>query len=277
MLTTRSRLARATAALGVLLLGGWASAAPAPPARPAATALLSPDQSIPPVALEALVDATVRQAMERDHIAGVTVAVVQDGKVVLKKGYGFADVALQRPVDPGRTLFRVGSITKTFTWLMTLNAVERGRMSLDAPLNTYLPPGLRIPGRPGWRQVEVRDAIAHTPGFEDLPLKHLFLRDPARLLSVDDDLAAHRPARVYPPGEVGAYQLWRGAGRRRPGPCRRRTLAGCAGGRDPDARRPGPHHRTRDLSAARRRRIGQSREESVAGACQSRASPSSRA
>ncbi len=42
-------------------------------------------------------------------------------------------------------------------------------------------------------------------GFEDLPLKHLFLRDPAQLLSIDDDLAAYRPARVYPPGEVGAY------------------------------------------------------------------------
>jgi CubicO group peptidase (beta-lactamase class C family) len=205
MLTMRSRLARAAIALGVLLPGGRASPALAPPARPAALATLSPDQPIPPVALEALVDATVRQAMERDHIAGVTVAVVQGGKVVLEKGYGFADVARQRPVDPDRTLFRVGSITKTFTWLMTLNAVEHGRMSLDAPLNTYLPPRLRIPGRRGYRQVEVRDAMTHTPGFEDLPLKHLFLRDPAQLLSVDDDLAAYRPARVYPPGEVGAY------------------------------------------------------------------------
>ncbi|HEY2358842.1 MAG TPA: serine hydrolase domain-containing protein, partial [Phenylobacterium sp.] len=126
MLTIRSCLTRTSIALALLASCGWANAAPTPAAQPAATAPLSPDQPIPLVALEPLVDATVRQAMERDHIAGVTVAVVQDGKVLLKKGYGFADVARQRPVDPDRTLFRVGSISKTFTWLMTLNAVERG-------------------------------------------------------------------------------------------------------------------------------------------------------
>ena len=205
MLTIRPRLARHAIALALFGSGAWANVAPALSAQPAATPPLSPDQPIPPVALEALVDATVRQAMERDHIAGVTVAVVQDGKVVLKKGYGFADVARRRPVDPDRTLFRVGSISKTFTWLMTLNAVERGRMSLDAPINTYLPPKLRVPDHPGFRQVRLRDMMTHTPGFEDLPLKHLFLRDPAQLLSVDESLATYRPARVFPPGEVAAY------------------------------------------------------------------------
>ncbi|HEY0435845.1 MAG TPA: serine hydrolase domain-containing protein [Phenylobacterium sp.] len=207
MLSIRSRLARCALAFCLLTPSGLAIASPAPsPAAP-----LTPDQPIPPVALEALVDATVRSAMERDHIAGVTVAVVQDGKVVLKKGYGFADVARGRPVDPDRTLFRVGSISKTFTWLMTLNAVEHGRMSLDAPLNDYLPPKVRIPEHAGWRQVRVRDAMTHTPGFEDTPLKHLFLRDPARLLPTDDDLAAYRPARVFPPGEVGAYSNYAAA------------------------------------------------------------------
>ena len=205
MITIRSRLARPAMALAFIATGGFASAAPTPSARPAAPALLSPDQAIPPAALEALVDVTVRQTMAREHIAGVTVAVVQDGKVVLKKGYGLADVARQRPVDPDRTLFRVGSISKTFTWLMTLSAVERGRMRLDAPLNTYLPPALRIPDHPGYRQIRLRDTMTHTPGFEDLPLKRLFLRDPAQLLAVDADLAISRPARVFPPGEVMAY------------------------------------------------------------------------
>lgn len=205
MLTIRSRLARAAMALALFAPGGWATAQAAPKAP------LAPDQPIPPAALEAMVDATVRQAMARDHIAGVTVAVVQDGQVVLKKGYGFADVARRVAVDPDRTLFRVGSITKTFTWLMTLNAVEHGRMKLDAPLNSYLPPKVRIPDHPGWRQVEVRDAMTHTPGFEDTPLKHLFARDPAKLLPIDDDLAVYRPARVFPPGEVGAYSNYAAA------------------------------------------------------------------
>src|SRR6185503_12053680 len=88
---------------------------------------------------------------------------------------------------------------------MTLNAVERGRMSLDAPINSYLPPKVRIPDHPGYRQVRLRDTMTHTSGFEDLPLKHLFLRDPAQLRPIDDDLAIYRPARVFPPGEVMAY------------------------------------------------------------------------
>jgi CubicO group peptidase (beta-lactamase class C family) len=205
MLTVRSGWARAAAALAVFASAGLVGAAPAPSPPPPAAAPLTPDQPIPPLALQALVDATVRQAMERDHIAGVTVAVVQDGKVILKKGYGFADVAQGRPVDPDRTLFRVGSISKTFTWLMILNAVDHGRMSLDAPINSYLPPKARIPDHPGYRQVRLRDAMTHTPGFEDTPLKRLFLRDPAELRPIDDDLAANRPARVFPPGEVGAY------------------------------------------------------------------------
>ena len=76
---------------------------------------------MPPAELEAFVDGVVRQAMVRDHIAGVTVSVVQGGQVALKKGYGAA--APYRPVDPDNTLFRLGSISKTFTWI----ALDEGR------------------------------------------------------------------------------------------------------------------------------------------------------
>ena len=143
--------------------------------------------------------------MERDQIAGVTVSVVQDGKVVLKKGYGYADIDRRRPVDPDRTLFRVGSISKTFTWLMALNAVDRGQMSLDAPINSYLPPKVRVPNQGFTQQISLRNLMTHTPGFEDLPMNGLFLRDPAEMRPLDEYLATHRPARVRPPGEMHAY------------------------------------------------------------------------
>jgi CubicO group peptidase (beta-lactamase class C family) len=200
MTNVAARLARLAAVLLLTLPGAVLaqSAAPAP-------ARLAADQPIPPAELEALADGAIRQAMDRNHIAGVTIAVVQDGKVVLKKGYGYADVDRLKPVDPDRTLFRVGSITKTFTWLMTLNAVEQGRMKLDAPVNDYLPPKVRVPDHAGYRQVQLRDLITHTPGFEDLVLNGLFSHEPARLRPIDDALAAQRPARVFPPGEVMAY------------------------------------------------------------------------
>ena len=88
--------------------------------------------------------------MDRHHIAGVTVSVVQNGQVVLEKGYGFA--APGRAVDPNTTLFRVGSISKTFTWIALMKEVEAGRMRLDAadqPLSARAAagegPGLQTP------------------------------------------------------------------------------------------------------------------------------------
>jgi len=166
---------------------------------------LAASQSMPPAELEALVDGAVVQAMARDRIAGVTVSVVQDGQVVLKKGYGFADVEAGRRVDPDATLFRVGSITKTFTWLMALNAVDQGRMSLDAPINSYLPARTRVPDQGDMRQVNLRDLMTHQPGFEERLLKDLFFHDPARIQPLDDYLADHRPARIWAPGTVSAY------------------------------------------------------------------------
>ena len=76
MTTIRSWLAPLAVALAVFACGAGVEAAPERSAGPAATVPLSTAQPIPPLALEALVDATVRQAMERDHIAGVTVAIV---------------------------------------------------------------------------------------------------------------------------------------------------------------------------------------------------------
>jgi CubicO group peptidase (beta-lactamase class C family) len=98
--------------------------------------------------------------MRRDHVASVGVAVVQDGQVVLNKGYGFAGPG--RPIDPDATLFRIGWISKTFTWIAAMKEVEAGRMRLDAPINAYLPPEDAVPDAPGWRQVELNDLMSHT-------------------------------------------------------------------------------------------------------------------
>ncbi len=67
------------------------------------------------------------------------------GTAILKKGYGFADLQAKRRVDPDTTLFRIGSITKTFTWIALMKAVEAGKIGLDDPVNDYLPPELQIP------------------------------------------------------------------------------------------------------------------------------------
>ena len=89
---------------------------------------MQPGEPIPPAELEAFVDAAVRIGMDETHVAGAAVSVVQDGRLVLNKGYGFASLYPPRPVDPDITLFRIGSITKTFTWILLMRAVEAGKL-----------------------------------------------------------------------------------------------------------------------------------------------------
>src|SRR5690606_8180558 len=87
---------------------------------------LAPGEPIPPAELEAFIDGAVTTAMAEHRIVGVTVAAVQGGQIVLEKGYGFADLEARRRVDPAATLFRIGSITKTFTWIEIMRLVEAG-------------------------------------------------------------------------------------------------------------------------------------------------------
>ncbi len=177
--------------------------AQAEPAPASSNQPLAPGQTIPPEQLQAFVDGVVRQAMERDHIAGVTVAVVQNGQILMKKGYGFAGA--NRPVDPDQTLFRLGSISKTFTWIALMKESEAGRMRLTAPINLYLPEKLKVGDEGFKRDLLVRDLMTHTPGFEDRALGQLFEEDPARVRPLFEYLRQERPRRVREAGSLPVY------------------------------------------------------------------------
>ncbi|MDP3855356.1 serine hydrolase [Phenylobacterium sp.] len=177
---------------------------PALPVTPSG-ARLAPREALPPAELEAFVDGVVRSAMARDHIAGVTVSVVQNGQVVLKKGYGFASLAPARKVDPDTTLFRVGSISKTFTWIALMREIEAGRIRADAPVNLYLPERLQIRDQGFRTPVRVINLMDHSPGFEDRALGQLFERNFARERSLAEYLRQERPRRVRAPGEISSY------------------------------------------------------------------------
>jgi len=166
---------------------------------------LAEGQPIPLAELQAFVDGVVEPAMVRDHIAGATVSVVQDGQVVFKRGYGVASLEPRRAVDPDTTLFRIGSISKTFTWISVMRQVEAGKMRLDAPVDSYLPPNLRTGDGAFGRPIRVQDLMDHSPGFEDHIFGVLFLHDPARIRPLDGWLAAERPVQVRPPGTVSSY------------------------------------------------------------------------
>ena len=115
-----------------------------------------------PKVVEAFVDGVFKPLMAEGHSPSGVFVLMKDGEVILQKGYGWQNVEERIPVDPARTLFRPGSISKLFTWVSVMQLVEQGRLDLDADINNYLKT-FQIKntfGRPGSGNF-VSDAEAH--------------------------------------------------------------------------------------------------------------------
>lgn len=195
------------ALIPLLALSGVCFAQNAPPVEPRASVDAAPPAGVagglvPREALAAYVDGVVQAYMRDEGIAGVTVSVVDRAGPVLERGYGIA--AAGRAVDPATTLFRIGSTTKTFTYVATMQLVESGALGLDDDINKYLPERLRI-ADDGYGPIRIWQLMTHTAGFEDSALGHLIGADPARASSLEDYLAHYRPARVRAPGLHADY------------------------------------------------------------------------
>ncbi len=150
--------------------------------------------------VEAFLDGIVPVQLELDDIAGATVIVVKDGKVLFEKGYGYADVKEKKPVSAENTLFRPGSISKLFTWTAVMQMVEQGKVDLNKDINEYL--DFKIPEAFG-KPITLTNLLTHTPGFEE-QIKDLFAvgTEPGDL---GQFLKTHIPNRIYAPGTVPAY------------------------------------------------------------------------
>lgn len=155
--------------------------------------------------LEGYLDGLVAAAMREHGIVGASVSVVRGDDMLLLKGYGLADRETAVPVDPARHLFRIGSISKTFTFTALMQLVEDGLVDLDADVNTYLT-AFKIPDAFG-APVRIRDLFTHRPGFEEV-YKDLFVETADAFYPLEDWLAATAPARVFPAGQVTSYSNW---------------------------------------------------------------------
>lgn len=157
--------------------------------------------------MEAFLDDLFARHMEEYHIAGAAVAVVKDGQVFFAKGYGYADLENKIPVDAETTMFKIGSLTKLFTWTAVMQLVEQGKLDLDADINTYL--DFSIPNSYP-QPITLAHLMAHTSGFEDIHADLVKLNE-ADLAPPREWLASHIPARVRPPGDVAAYSNYNAA------------------------------------------------------------------
>jgi len=157
--------------------------------------------------VEAWLDGFTPYALQRGDVAGAVVVVVKDGQVLLAKGYGYADVAAHKPVDPERTLFRAGSVSKLFTWTAVMQLVEQGKLDLDADLNGYL--DFKISPRNG-KPITLRNLMTHTPGFDEA-IRALIIADPKDMPTLEAGLKHWIPPRVTDAGSTPAYSNY-GAG-----------------------------------------------------------------
>ena len=157
--------------------------------------------------MEAFMDELFARHMDENHIAGAAVAVVKDGQLFFAKGYGYADLENQIPVDAETTMFKIGSLTKLFTWTAVMQLAEQGKLDLDADINAYL--DFSIPDTYP-QPITLKHLMAHTSGFEDIHAELVSL-DSENLAPPREWLTSHIPARVRPPGEVAAYSNYNAA------------------------------------------------------------------
>ena len=160
-------------ALGLLVAASVLGQVPTLPRAPSREGTEPPAAAadVPPGAhgltaqdLETFLDGIVPLQLAREDIAGATVAVVKDGKLLFAKGYGYADYEKKRPVSAEETLFRPGSVSKLFTWTAVMQLVEQGKLDLDRDVNDYLDYKIHEAfGKP----ITLKNILTRTAGFDE--------------------------------------------------------------------------------------------------------------
>jgi CubicO group peptidase (beta-lactamase class C family) len=147
-------------------------------------------------AVTAKVDEYVKAEMQRQHIPGLSLAVIRDGRIILAKGYGLANVEHQAPAKP-ETIFQSGSMGKQFTATAVMMLVEEGKLSLADSITKYF-----TDAPEAWQKITVRHLLTHTAGTTDYSRDFDFRRD-----YTEDELLKRAEAipLAFQPGEKWSY------------------------------------------------------------------------
>src|SRR6185437_6778662 len=112
------------------------------------------------------IDSVINAQMTKKHIVGASMAIVDHGKIVYAKGYGYADNRKKIKATE-KTVFCIGSITKTFTAMAIMKLQEEGKIELDKPASYYLPE-LKIRSIAETGDIlKIRNLLSHTSGLTD--------------------------------------------------------------------------------------------------------------
>ena len=182
----------------VVIIGATLCLAAAPPPKPRT---VSP---LPIADLAPFVDSIMTAEMAREKIPGAGFVLVQDGRVVLSRGYGLANVATGRRSSPESTIWRIGSISKVVTATAVMTLVDQRKVDLDAPVIRYVH-RVTIP-KTYPEPVTVRHLLTHTAGFDEIrPGTQAGTSE--GVLPFDRFLNG-KLVRIRPPGQVIAYSTY---------------------------------------------------------------------
>ncbi|MDQ3020739.1 MAG: serine hydrolase [Bacteroidota bacterium] len=108
------------------------------------------------------IDELIKKYNEYNQFNG-SVLVAENGKIILEKGYGYADIEWKIPNSP-ETKFRLASVTKQFTAMLTMQLVEQGKIKLDGKITDYLS---YYPNNDG-KKVTIHNLLSHTSGIPNM-------------------------------------------------------------------------------------------------------------
>ena len=141
------------------------------------------------------VDDYLKGQMEKNHIPGLAVAIIREGKIIKLQGYGQANLEWDSRVTTN-TAFQLASSTKPMTGTALMLLVQEGKIALDDKISKYLPDAPAA-----WQNITVRHLITHSSGLKDDLGQQ-------KITTVEDAVKAASTLPLnYQPGERSAYGL----------------------------------------------------------------------
>jgi CubicO group peptidase (beta-lactamase class C family) len=192
------------------LMAAWcggvnAASAQGPPAPGTHPVLYHPfGGAVDSAELASFADSLIVAQAAKENIPGAVFLFVQNGKILFQRGYGFANIARNQRVDPDRTIWRIGSISKVFTATAVVQLADRGKLRLTDDVNRYLT-RFKVPSTFP-EPVTFEHLLTHTAGFDEIR-PGTRAETAAGVLSLGDFLS-NRLIRLRPPGRTISYSTY---------------------------------------------------------------------
>lgn len=144
----------------------------------------------------------IKKEMKSHNITGLSIALVDDQRVVWAEGFGYADKTSNVPATP-ETVYGVGSISKLFTATAAMQLAEQGKLDIDKPLETYLPEFSIKTRFSDAGPITPRTIMTHHSGLPSDLKKGMWSKNPEPFTRVVDRIKGDYVA--FPPNFILSY------------------------------------------------------------------------